>query len=62
MAIVEIDNNLTNLQGFSTDLMPAAENGATLHHIDTGEVYVRHEGSWEKDLRMARAIIDANYL
>ena len=59
MAIVEIDNNLTNLQGLSSDVPPAAENGATLHYIDTGDVYVRHAGGWEKDLRAARAIKDA---
>ncbi len=60
--IVEIDNNLTNLQGLSSDGFKAAENGATFHVIDTGDVYVRHEGSWEKDLRMARALKDAEGL
>jgi hypothetical protein len=60
--IVEIDNNLTHLQGMSSDVPPSAENGATINFLDTGEVYIRHEGDWVKDLRMARAIMDANYL
>jgi hypothetical protein len=62
MAIVEIDNNLTNIQGLSSDPPLGAENGATLHYVDTGEVFVRHEGNWVKDLRMARAINDAEFL
>lgn len=59
MAIVDVKTNLPNLQGLSTDERPAAENGTTLHIVDTGEVYVRHDGAWIKDLRAARAIKDA---
>lgn len=62
MAIVDVKTNLPNLQGLSTDERPAAENGTTLHIVageNAGEVYIRHDGAWIKDLRAARAIKDA---
>ena len=30
--------------------------GSTVHFFNTGEMYVYHDGTWEPDLRLARAI------
>lgn len=62
MATVEVKGNLPALQCLSTDVPPSAENGTPLHHVDTGDVFIRHDGGWEKDWRMARAIKDAQSL
>lgn len=51
-----------DLQGYSSDEKPNAADGTLYHVIDTGDVYVCHEGNWQKDLRMARAISDATFL
>lgn len=59
MAVVDVKRNLPDLQGLSTDEKGGAENGCLFHVVDTGDVYVRHEGTWVKDLRMARAVKDA---
>ena len=45
-----------NFQGLSSDQKPAGPNGATFHVLDTGEVFVCHEGAWIEDLRLARAL------
>jgi len=44
-------------QALSSDLKPAgAANGAVLHELDTGNVFVFHENAWVLDIRQARAI------
>ena len=43
-------------QGFSSDQKPGGPNGATFHVIDTGEVFVCHEGVWSLDLRLVAAL------
>ena len=44
-------------QALSTDERPlGAGNGATLHVVDTGEVYIFHQGMWLPDLRMVAAV------
>ncbi len=45
-----------NLQGLSSDPKPGGPNGATFHVIDTGEVFVCHEGVWSPDLRLVAAL------
>lgn len=40
--------------GNSFDPMPDAQDvpeGSTFHVIDSGEEWIRHDGTWEKDLR-----------
>lgn len=49
--------------GVSTDDKPAtAAEGSTFHAVDTGEQWVRHDDAWILDLRMARAIKQAEAL
>ncbi len=45
-------------QGLSTDEKPSTDvpEGSTFHVVDTGEEYVYHDGSWQPDLRMVRAL------
>ena len=44
-------------QGLSSDPKPTgAGNGALFHVVDTGEVYVFHDGTWTPDLRLTRAL------
>lgn len=39
--------------GLSSDIKPTdAPEGSTFHIIDTGEVYLFHDGMWEIDLRV----------
>jgi hypothetical protein len=57
MAIVKLDNLGKEYQGFSNEgLPPTPADGATFHVVDTGEVYVAHNGDWLPDLRSARAL------
>lgn len=38
--------------GESYDIKPAdAPEGSTFHDVDTGEAWVMHDGTWEKDKR-----------
>jgi hypothetical protein len=48
-----------DLQGMSTEVKPSAENGTIFHEIDTGRIYVAHEGDWLPDKRLARAVRDS---
>lgn len=59
MAVKVISDLRRNYQCLSSDEMPVAPEGSTLHIVDTGEEYVRHDGGWEPDKRRARAIHDA---
>lgn len=58
MAVKTVNQDV-RFQGLSSDPMPSGPNGATFHVIDTGEVYVCHDGVWTVDLRMATAIRQA---
>lgn len=45
-------------QGLSTDDKPASvatdiPEGSTFHSVDTGEMWVYHQGMWELDRRLA---------
>jgi len=40
----------------------SAQDGSTLHFVDTGEQYVNYLGMWEPDLRMARALETAHLI
>ena len=40
----------------SSDTIPNAVEGATLHIVDTGEEYVFHDGTWMPDLRRLYAL------
>jgi hypothetical protein len=31
-------------------------DGSTIHFVDTGELYVMHDGVWEPDLRLITAL------
>jgi len=62
MAVKQVYAGDVNFQGFSSDPKPGGPNGSTFHVIDTGEVYVCHEGAWSPDLRLARAIKTAQLL
>lgn len=45
-----------HFQGLSSDNKPMdVLDGATFHIIDTGEVYVFHDGMWESDKRSVYA-------
>lgn len=57
MAVTAAGGTYYHLQGLSTDDKPLdVQDGATFHVIDTGEMYVFHDGMWEVDLRQARAL------
>jgi hypothetical protein len=57
MAVVMATATDQTYQGLSSDPKPTgAGNGAIFHIVDTGEVYVFHEGVWTPDLRMVRAL------
>lgn len=57
MSVENADGTGKRLQCVSSDPMPTdSENGTTLHIIDTGEMYVRHDGGWEPDLRLIYAL------
>lgn len=47
----------TRFQGLSTDTKPLdVDDGATFHAVDTGEHYIFHDGMWEIDLTLVRAL------
>ena len=57
MAILSVGASNFKLQGLSSDVKPMdAQDGATFHVIDTGEQYIMHDGMWEPDLRLTRAL------
>lgn len=57
MAIGAIGGTYFKFQGLSTDDKPMdVQEGARFHAVDTGEEYVFHDGMWEPDLRLARAL------
>lgn len=54
---VSLIATIQRFQALSTDEWPASPpEGSTLHVIDTGEEYVFHDGTWEKDLRRIAAL------
>ena len=48
--------NPIHRQGYSSDVKHPAEDGSTLHILDTGEMLVCHEGAWIPDLRLVYAL------
>ena len=53
---VKLATSSQKYQGLSSDEQPlGAADGATYHVVDTGEVYIFHDGLWTPDLRAARA-------
>ena len=54
---VKLITSATRYQGASTDEKPAAPEGSTFHCVDTGEVYVSHDGGWVQDLRLQTALM-----
>lgn len=46
-------DGIVHYTGLSSDpkLLSGIRNGSTHHVVDTGEVYVAHDGMWELDLR-----------
>ena len=43
--------------GLSSDDKPStAPEGSTFHVVDTGEQYIRHDGTWELDSRLSTAL------
>lgn len=60
MTVTLANGTYRDLQGLSTDDKPMdVEDGGTFHVIDTGEMYVFHDGVWEPDLRRVTAIKQA---
>lgn len=56
MAVV-FANTEQQYQGLSSDVKPTgAGNGAIFHVVDTGEVYVFHDGVWTPDLRLTQSL------
>ena len=48
---------IQRFQCLSTDDKPlTVPEGSELHIIDTGELYIFHDGMWEPDLRLTRAL------
>ena len=45
----------------SSDERPSTEipEGSILHYIDTGELYIFHDGTWEPDVRLQYALTQA---
>lgn len=44
-------------QGLSTDTKPVSPpEGSTFHVIDTGDLYVFYNDTWEQDLRLIAAL------
>ena len=33
-----------------------SQDGSTIHFVDTGELYVMYNGTWENDLRLITAL------
>ncbi len=59
MTVMLVSMDRKMYQCLSSDELPDAVEGSTLHMVDTGEEYVRHDGGWVQDKRRARAIHDA---
>ena len=55
MAVKPVHEDV-KFQGLSSDEKPGGPNGATFHCVDTGEVFVCHEGAWVPDLRLQTAL------
>lgn len=56
MAVTSVGGTYFHLQGLSTDDKPLdVQDGATFLIIDTGEMYVFHDGMWEQDMRQYQA-------
>lgn len=62
MTVRQVTQNDIVFQGLSSDSKPGGPNGATFHVLDTGEVFVCHEGVWSLDLRLAMAMKQAELL
>lgn len=52
MSITLSDNTGKRYQGVSSDIKPSdVADGTIFHVIDTGKVYLFHDGMWVEDLR-----------
>jgi hypothetical protein len=60
---MRVSRNKVDFVTLSSSGFPAVSelpSGSTLHFIDTGEQYVAYNGTWEPDLRLARALETAH--
>ena len=54
---ISLIGTIQRLQCLSTDDKPLnVPEGTEIHVIDTGEQYIMHDGMWEPDLRLTRAL------
>jgi hypothetical protein len=58
MTVQAIGSMNNKWQGQSGDHLSIedVEEGATFHAVDTGEVFVYHDGGWVEDLRLIYAL------
>lgn len=47
-------------QCLSSDSKPMGSDGSTLHIVDTGEVFIWHDGAWEEDRRLLSVLLTYN--
>ena len=54
---VMLETSIQVWNGASSDAMPSsAPEGSRFHIVDTGAVYLYHNGMWQEDLRQIYAI------
>ncbi len=53
-----IETTIKRWIGHSSDEKPSTDvpEGSTFHMIDTGEIYIYHNGMWAEDLRLIYAL------
>lgn len=55
---VTLEVTIKKWHGHSSDEKPSSSvpEGSTFHAVDTGEVYIYHNGMWIEDLRFSYAL------
>lgn len=54
-----LETTIQRWNGLSTDDKPSSPEpaeGSTFHAVDTGDTFIFHNGMWEQDLRLYRAL------
>jgi len=62
MALIEHGTRVVHWNLMTSDIKPMSgiAEGSTCHYVDTGEVYMFHNGMWAKDLRLINALNGTN--
>lgn len=50
-----LETTIQRWNGLAADVKPASPpEGSTFHEVDTGKMWIYHDGDWEQDLRTVK--------